>query len=59
MIDDLSGALDAETERRFWDGLAEAGSSGLRPTLIVVSHRHHLLRRADRVLVLENGRVKS
>jgi ATP-binding cassette subfamily B protein len=53
VVDDLSSALDVETEARLWDRLL---SGGLRSAL-VVSHRPHVLERADRVVVLERGRV--
>ncbi len=53
VFDDLSSALDVETERILWDRLFE------RPgiTSLVVSHRHAALRRADRVVVLAGGRI--
>jgi len=53
VFDDLSSALDVETERILWDRLFE------RPgiTSLVVSHRHAALRRADQVIVLAEGRV--
>lgn len=53
-IDDLSSALDVETERRLWEGLAAEGASCL-----VVSHRHAALRHADRIVVLADGRVEA
>jgi ABC-type multidrug transport system fused ATPase/permease subunit len=54
IVDDLSSALDVETERRLWEGLAAEGASCL-----VVSHRHAALRRADRIVVLADGRVEA
>ena len=54
IVDDLSSALDVETERRLWDGLADEGASCL-----VVSHRRAALRRADRIVVLAGGRVEA
>ncbi|HUF31972.1 MAG TPA: ABC transporter ATP-binding protein [Acidimicrobiales bacterium] len=53
VVDDLSSALDIETEGRLWDRLL---GGGLRSAL-VVSHRPHVLARADRVVVLDRGRV--
>ncbi len=53
VFDDISSALDVETERRLWDGLFTAGET----TCLVVSHRRAALERADRVIVLEEGRV--
>jgi len=55
VFDDLSSALDGETERRLWDGLAAAGQS----TALVVSHRRAALDRADHVIVLDRGRVAA
>lgn len=56
VFDDLSSALDVETEAILWDRLfAEPG----RTTALVVSHRRPALARADRVLVLEDGRVAA
>ena len=53
VVDDLSSALDVETEAALWDRvLADAGTSCL-----AVSHRRAVLRRADRILVLREGRV--
>ncbi|MGX6601630.1 ABC transporter ATP-binding protein [Micromonosporaceae bacterium Da 78-11] len=54
VLDDLSSALDVETEELLWDHLAGAGGP---ETLLVVSHRRAALQRADRVIVLDRGRV--
>ncbi len=56
VIDDLSSALDTDTERLLWDRLLSRVAS-LRPTCLVVSHRQRVLRRADRIVVLRGGRV--
>jgi ATP-binding cassette subfamily B protein len=53
VVDDLSSALDVETEARVWDRVAGGGFE----TALLVSHRAHVLDRADRVVVLEAGRV--
>jgi ATP-binding cassette subfamily B protein len=53
VIDDLSSALDVETEHLLWDQLAEAGHT----TCLVASHRKAALRRADHIVVLRNGQV--
>lgn len=56
VFDDLSSALDVETEQLLWERLVdEAGEA--RPTCLVVSHRRPALRRADHIIVLEGGRV--
>ena len=52
-IDDLSSALDVETEAHLWDGLFAPGGV----TCLAVSHRRTALQRADRVIVMARGRV--
>lgn len=54
VFDDLSSALDVETERTLWERLFALPE---RPTCLVVSHRQAALRRADQILLLENGRI--
>ncbi len=53
VIDDLSSALDVETEARLWERVADGGFE----TALLVSHRAQVLERADRVVVLDAGRV--
>ncbi|HEY6739557.1 MAG TPA: ABC transporter ATP-binding protein [Actinopolymorphaceae bacterium] len=58
VVDDLSSALDVETENLLWDRIAKAAKDGRGPsTLLVVSHRRAALERADQVLVLDRGAV--
>ncbi|HRW10494.1 MAG TPA: ABC transporter ATP-binding protein [Caldilineaceae bacterium] len=54
VFDDLSSALDGETERLLWERLF-AGER--KPTCLVVSHRTAVLERADQVVVLNHGRI--
>ncbi len=52
VFDDLSSALDVETERLLWERLyARTGA-----TCLVVSHRREALRRADQIILLKEGR---
>lgn len=58
VFDDLSSALDVETERLLWERLfAERTAGRETPTCLVVSHRRRVLRLADQVIVLKGGRI--
>jgi ATP-binding cassette subfamily B protein len=57
VVDDLSSALDVETERALWDGLLDPARTAAPHALLVVSHRPAVLERADRVIVLDGGRI--
>ncbi len=54
VLDDVSSALDVETERRLWDRL----EAHLGRTLLVVSNRPATIARADQVIRLDHGRVQ-
>jgi len=54
VLDDVSSALDIETEQTLWRRLFESRSD---VAALVVSHRHAALARADRVIVMDLGRV--
>lgn len=56
VLDDLSSALDVETEQALWGRLVDMPGAD-RPTCLVVSHRRPALRRADHILLLDHGRL--
>ena len=60
VIDDLSSALDVETEALLWERMFDSrGDSRIAPTCLVVSHRRAVLERADQILLLEQGRIAA
>ena len=73
IMDDLSSALDVDTEKALWEGLArmrngdadinEAKSASdngrTAVTCLAVSHRRAALMRADSIVVMKDGRVEA
>ncbi len=55
IFDDLSSALDVETEQRLWKRVFARKSS----TCIAVSHRPIALRRADNIIVIKDGKIEG
>ena len=55
VFDDLSSALDVETEATLW-GRVFAHEDA---TVLAVSHRRAALRRADRIILLKDGAVEA
>lgn len=66
VFDDLSSALDNATEQLLWSRLFALSPSpppilspsSWTPTCLVVSHRPIVLQRADRIILLNHGRVE-
>ena len=74
VVDDLSSALDVETEQALWEALISQRSAVTSqqfraallpttdcplPTILAVSHRRAALRRADQIVVLREGHVEA
>ncbi|SDX57039.1 ABC transporter ATP-binding protein [Paenibacillus sp. PDC88] len=55
IFDDLSSALDVETEQQVWDGLFKEEDV----TCIAVSHRRAALSKADHINVMKDGRIEA
>ncbi len=55
VFDDLSSALDVETENILWQRVFAQRDA----TVLAVSHRRAALRRADQIIVLKDGRVEG
>jgi ATP-binding cassette, subfamily B, bacterial len=55
VIDDLSSALDVETERVLWERLFADGNV----TCLAVSHRRAALLRANHIVVLKDGQIED
>ncbi|MGE7828330.1 ABC transporter ATP-binding protein [Paenibacillus sp. NPDC093718] len=56
VFDDLSSALDVETERKLWERLF---SERRGATCLVVSHRKAALNHADHIIVLNGGEIEA
>ncbi|MBX3016088.1 MAG: ABC transporter ATP-binding protein [Caldilineaceae bacterium] len=55
VFDDLSSALDINTELALWQGLLAAPTR----TYLVVSHRPHVLQQADQIVLLKQGHAEK
>ncbi|HEY1752522.1 MAG TPA: ABC transporter ATP-binding protein [Caulobacteraceae bacterium] len=60
LLDEASSRLDPATERlinRATERLLGGGDAGARRTTIIVAHRLSTVRRVDRIMILEAGRI--
>jgi ATP-binding cassette, subfamily B, bacterial len=55
VFDDISSALDVETEEQLWERLFDSRSS----TCIAVSNRRVALKKADNIILLKDGKVEA
>jgi ABC-type bacteriocin/lantibiotic exporter with double-glycine peptidase domain len=54
VLDEATSAIDVESEQAFLDHLFEATP---RPTIVMITHRHEILSRCERVIYFEDGKV--
>lgn len=54
ILDDALSSVDTQTEEWIWDGLREISDGKTR---IVVSHRLASIKEADRIIVLDDGKI--
>jgi ABC-type multidrug transport system fused ATPase/permease subunit/GT2 family glycosyltransferase len=58
VLDEPTGALDAETERSLIESLGRLrGSGGKGGTTLIIAHRLSTVRHADKIVVIEAGRL--
>jgi len=60
VFDDLSSALDVETESQLWNNVFSGQEQSQQPvTCLVVSHRKPVLQKADQVILLCDGKIED
>jgi ABC-type multidrug transport system fused ATPase/permease subunit len=59
LLDEATSALDKKTERRVQESFDRmtSGPGGRKPTSLVVAHNLTTIRGADRIVVLDHGRI--
>lgn len=56
ILDEPTASIDVEAEERIFNSLAELDNDR---TVILISHRFSTVRKADRIIVLEDGHIKE
>lgn len=55
VVDDLSSALDVETEKDVWRGLTSLPYL----SILAVSHRRFVIEQADQIVVMQSGQIEA
>ncbi|WDF52842.1 ABC transporter ATP-binding protein [Paenibacillus sp. KACC 21273] len=55
VLDDISSALDVETEKLLWERINKT----INGTFLITSHRKECLSRADQIIVLKEGKIDA
>ena len=57
VLDEATANLDYATEAEVKSALNQLRYRGERPTTLVIAHRYSMIKDADRVIVLDQGRI--